>query len=96
MGGRNHASLHVDGKEIFTVQLDEPGISNVLALLRTYGEPTCRSKRHVHRVTCAATHTCAAAGKLSDRIARLRAEFMTELNAHRGTNAPTADEGKLL
>ena len=40
MGGKNHASLHVDGKEIFTVQLDEPGISDVLAPLCTSEQPT--------------------------------------------------------
>ncbi|CAL5218625.1 g326 [Coccomyxa viridis] len=59
MGGKNRASLHVDGKEIFNVQLDEPG-------------------------------------RLSDSIGRLRAEFMTKLNEHRGTTAHTADEVDML
>ena len=26
MAGRSHATLHLDGKELFTVKLDQPGI----------------------------------------------------------------------
>ena len=95
MGGKNHASLHVDGKEIFTVQLDEPGICQMQAILCIHILPTDILKGQVRKVSWKAC-SCAAAGKLSEGIARLRAEFMTKLNAHRGTNAHTADEGKLL
>ena len=37
-----------------------------------------------------------ATGKISDSIAHMREEVMTKLNAHRGTTAHPADEGKLF
>lgn len=93
MAGRGQATLHLDGKEIFSIQLNEPGKVSCMHLMlfmhklswRAWSCKFLEPGRNVY---------VGVSGKVSDRIAELRGEVMTKLNAHMGANTPVTDEGK--